>query len=136
MIDLKDAESTHNLKGKRILWVEDDKFLNDIITQKLSHEEVSVFSANNGEDALKIAKNEKLDAIMLDIMLPGMDGIEILTHLKEDPTTKDIPVVMFSNLDDKTKIEKAMSLGAKGFFIKASMTLEETMAKVSEIISK
>ena len=136
MIDSIEVNKSGVLQGKKILWVEDDSFLKDIIAQKLSHEQATLFYASEGERALVLAKKEKPDVVMLDILLPGMDGVTILSRLKESPETKDIPVIMFSNLDEKSKIDQSMHLGASGFFVKSSMTLDQIVAKIVETISK
>ncbi len=123
-----------SLAGKKILWLEDDKFLSDIIAQKLSHGNAKLLYAKDGNQALLVAKEQKPDVILLDILLPGMDGIEVLKQLKADPETKDIPVIMFSNLDDKEKVDQSMTFGAKGFFVKASMDLDQIIAEILKVL--
>lgn len=121
---------------KKILWVEDDSFLTDIIAQKLSKEHWELLYASEGASALKIAHKEKPDAIVLDILLSGMDGLEVLAQLKADEETRHIPVLMFSNFDDQAKIAQSKTLGAEGFFIKAMTTLGTIIAEIQKIISR
>lgn len=121
---------------KKILWVEDDSFLTDIIAQKLSEQNWKLLYALEGASALAMAHKEQPDAIVLDILLPGMDGLEVLAKLKADESTKHIPVIMFSNFDDKEKIEKSKALGAEGFFVKAMVTLETIITEIQKVISR
>ncbi|MHB8860520.1 MAG: response regulator [Minisyncoccota bacterium] len=121
---------------KKILWVEDDSFLIDIIAQKLTQEQWELLYANDGAAALRVAHEKKPDAIILDILLPGIDGIEVLRQLKADEETKNIPVLMFSNLDDKEKIAQGKELGAEGFFIKATSTLESIIEEIQKVLAR
>lgn len=118
---------------KKILWVEDDSFLTDIIAQKLSEQHWELLYALEGASALALAHKEQPNAIVLDILLPGMDGLEVLAQLKADEETKHIPVIMFSNFDDKEKIEKSKTLGAENFFVKATTDLETVIAEIQKI---
>ncbi len=124
-----------NLEGKKIVWVEDDQFLNDIITRKLSMTKCAFFHASEGEDALKIISKEIPDIIMLDIVLSGMDGFEILRRIKSDPKIKHIPVILLSNLGQVSDIEKGKSLGAVRFMVKATVTPDEIIDQIKEVIN-
>ena len=134
-ISTGDAPSGVSLEGKKILWIEDDEFLSSIITQRLAKEKSIVISGTRGEDVVELAGHEMPDIIMLDILLPGMDGMEVLAKLKSNEKTKHIPVIVFSNFDDKTKIEQSKSLGAAGFFVKASINLDEIVNEIKKAIS-
>lgn len=123
-----------NLAGKSILWVEDDQFLKDIISHKLAQEQVTIHYAKEGQSALDLAASEKPNLIVLDILLPGIDGVEVLRRLKAGPLTKDIPVIMFSNVDDKARIEETQKLGIAGFFVKTYMTMDEIINELSKAI--
>ncbi len=92
------AEEKGTLRGKTIMWVEDDKFLSDIIARKLAFHGATLQSAADGETALKLLEKEKPELILLDILLPGIDGFEILRRLKANKETKGIPVILLSNL--------------------------------------
>lgn len=127
------AES--KLKGKKILWVEDDSFLKSIISPKLSREGAEVLYAQNGEEALSSAESQNPNIIVLDILLPGFDGVEVLRRLKANSATAAIPVVMFSNVDDKDRVEEAQRLGSKGFFVKTSVTMDEIINQLGQIVS-
>ncbi len=121
--------------SKKVLIVEDDSFLRELIVKKLLNEGFEVVAAVDGEDGLKKAKEEQaIDIMLLDLILPGIDGFEVLSKIKADPTTNYIPVVILSNLGQKEDIEKGLKLGAKDFLIKAHFVPGEIVAKVKEII--
>lgn len=122
------------LKGKKVMWVEDDQFLSGIIAQKLSTQGATLIHASNGEDGAAMVKKEKPDVLILDILLPGMSGFEVLESIKGDAETKDIPVVMFSNLGDPEDIKKARDLGATKFLIKATLIPDELVKELEAVI--
>ncbi|MDZ7726294.1 MAG: response regulator [Candidatus Campbellbacteria bacterium] len=120
---------------KKVLAVEDDLFLKELLAGKLSDDEFDVSYAATGEDALELADSEKPDIILLDILLPGMSGFEVLEKLKADEGTKDIPVVILSNFGQTEDIEKGKSLGAVDFLVKANNSLDAIVEKVREVAS-
>lgn len=124
------------LKGQKIMWVEDDKFLSDIIARKLSLQGCSLVHATDGETALTLVETEKPDLILLDILLPGVDGYEILKRLKNGQNTKKIPVILLSNLGQKDDVEKGKSLGAARFLIKATVTLDEIVEEIKAVLKE
>lgn len=119
---------------KKILWVEDDVFLSGLIGQRFGGLGAMLFSANNGQQALEIAKMEKPDIILLDILLPGIGGFEILKDLKDNPDTKNIPVIILSNLSQKSDIDKGKELGAISFLVKATVNLDEIVSEVQKVL--
>ncbi len=130
--EINQKENLINLEGKKIVWVEDDQFLNDIITRKLSATKCIFFHASEGEEALKIISREIPDIVMLDIILSGIDGFEILHRIKKDPKMKDIPVILLSNLGQPSDVEKGKSLGAARFLVKASVTPNEIIDQIKD----
>lgn len=119
---------------KKILIVEDDASLSAMYKGKFKADGFVVFSAENGLDGFELAKKEKLDIIMLDIILPQMDGFAVLAELKKDAKTKNIPVVMITNLgtdEDKNKGEK---MGAADYIVKANMTPAQISEKIKNLI--
>jgi len=118
----------------KILVVEDDKFLRELITQKLSREGYDVKEAVDGEDGVVKVKKEKPDIILLDLILPGIDGFEVLAKIKEDSETKNIPVVILSNLGQREDVERGLKLGAVDFLIKAHFTPGEIIEKIEKIM--
>ena len=119
---------------KKILIIEDDKFLRELIAQKVLKEGYLVTEAVDGEDGAKKAKEEVPNLILLDLILPGIDGFEVLTKVKEDPVTAQIPVIIFSNLGQKDDVEKGLKLGAVDYLIKAHFTPGEIIEKIKKII--
>lgn len=128
------ASAGDSLEGRKVLWVEDDKFLSDIIARKLSHEKALLIHTVEGEEALRLAEKEQPSVIMLDILLPGIDGFEILSRLKSNAKTKDIPVILLSNLGQKVDLDKGRELGAVRFLIKATVTLDEIVGEIKAVI--
>lgn len=132
-----DSQKTEvDIKAKTIMWVEDDRFLSDIIARKLSNEGACLLHAGDGEQAMEILSREKPDIILLDILLPGMDGFEILKWIKKDEKSKDIPVILLSNLGQQTDIEKGTDLGAEKFLVKATVSLDEIVSEIKDTLTK
>ncbi len=120
---------------KRILIVEDDQMLSTMYKTKLQSEGVyEVLSADNGADGLEIAKEEKPDLIMLDVIMPQLDGFAVLEELKDDPKTKKIPVVLLTNLGTDEDRAKGEKLGAADYLVKASLTPEQVSDKVKKYL--
>jgi len=118
---------------KNVLLVEDDSFLIDIYTTKLKEAGFSVEVAENGETALKKIKTNKPDLVILDLVLPKMDGWEILKEIKADPKSKEIPVVILSNLGQKGEVEKGLEMGAIKYLIKAHYTPSEIVEEIKKL---
>ncbi len=115
---------------KKILLVEDEKILTEMYRDKFSQAGFEVLSTSEAEKGLELAKKEKPDLILLDILLPQENGIFFLTKLRNEPEIASIPVVAFSNYDDpETKI-KAVKLGAKEYLIKTNHTPQEIVKKI------
>ncbi len=131
---MNQKESTANLDGKKVVWVEDNQFFNRIIQRKLSTTKCVFFNATEGEEALRIISKEMPDIVMLDIILPGMDGFEILRRIKSDPKIKHIPIILLSNLGQASDIEKGESLGAVRFIVKAAITPNEIIDQIKEVL--
>ncbi len=120
----------------KILIVEDEQFLLDLYDLKLNKAGFEVIKALNGTQGISLAKIELPDLILLDILMPEIDGYEMLKNLKENPKTKKIPVIIFSNLSQKNEIEKGLKLGAKDFIIKTNVTPAEIVDKVKNYLKK
>jgi DNA-binding response OmpR family regulator len=119
---------------KKILIIEDDKFLRLLITRKLNQEGFSVIEALDGEEGLKKVKEERPDLVLLDLILPSVDGFEVLTRIQKDEAIKGIPVIILSNLGQREDIEKGIKLGAADYLIKAHFTPIEIVEKVKRIL--
>ncbi len=119
---------------KKILIVEDDKFLRELIARKLLDEGFKIVQAVDGEEGLKKAKEEKPDLILLDLILPGIDGFEVLRQIKRDPEIAKIPVIILSNLGQEEDIEKGFKSGAVDYLIKAHFTPGEIIEKIDKYL--
>jgi len=118
----------------KILIVEDDRFLRELIAKKLKNEGYEVLEAVDGEEGLKRIKEEKPDLVLLDLILPGMDGFEVLEKTKEDTETAHIAVIILSNLGQREEVERGLKLGAIDYLIKAHFTPGEIIEKVKNIL--
>ncbi|MEK7658694.1 MAG: response regulator [Patescibacteria group bacterium] len=121
---------------KNILIVEDDEFLRGLISKKLLAEDFKISVAVDGGEAVKKIKEEKPDLILLDLILPVMNGFEVLSKIKKDSSINSIPVVILSNLGEKEDIDKGLELGAIDYFVKAQLTPEEIVVKVKNIFEE
>lgn len=121
-------------KAIKILLVEDDKMILDMYTLKFFQEGYKVIQSENGKDALDAAKKEKPDMILLDIILPQMDGFTVLKKLKTDSDTKNIPVVLLTNLGQEGDVKKGLELGAIDYLIKANYTPSQVVEKVKALL--
>ncbi|HQB85317.1 MAG: Phosphate regulon transcriptional regulatory protein PhoB [Parcubacteria group bacterium ADurb.Bin247] len=118
----------------KILVVEDDKFLRELITQKLAREGYDVVSAVDGEDGVVKVKENKPDIVLLDLILPGIDGFEVLAKIKEDEELSNIPVIILSNLGQRDDVDRGIKLGATDFLIKAHFTPSEIVEKIEAVM--
>ena len=121
---------------QKVLIIEDDGFLASIYAQKLELDGFEVAFATNGEDGLKLAQKDKPDLVLLDLLMPQMDGFEVLEKLKADPATSAIKVLVLSNLGQKEDVERCLKLGAVGYIIKAHSLPEETVKRIREILGE
>ena len=117
-----------------LLLVEDDTFLASIYRTKFEQEGFKVSVAENGEDGLEAARKKKPDIVLLDILLPRLDGFSVLTELKKDKRACDIPVILLTNLGQKEDVDKGLASGAAGYLIKAHCRPSETVAQVKKIL--
>ncbi len=121
---------------KKILFVEDEEALQKTLSEILKQEGYEVSSAFNGEDGLKLAQSQKPDLILLDLIMPKMDGFETLKRLKAYEETKDIPVIVLTNLEGIGDVGKAIELGATTYLVKAQYSLEEVLEKVKKALGE
>lgn len=124
------------MEQKKVLCVEDDAFLLSLISGKLTETGFAVVTAASGNAGITKAKLEHPDIILLDIMLPDMGGFAILEKLKGDPDTKDIPVIVISNLGGRDEIAKALRFGAASYVIKSNIVPDEIAELVETEIAK
>ncbi len=119
---------------KKILIIEDDKFLRQLIVRKLTEEGYDISEAVDGEEGVKKVKEIMPDLILLDLILPGIDGFEVLSRIKSDEPTKKIPVIILSNLGQKEDVERGLNLGAVDYLIKAHFTPGEIVEKIRSVL--
>ena len=123
-------------KTYKILISEDEKSIAQAYGEFLGRKGYSVDYAYDGEEALEKVKEFKPDLVLLDIVMPKMDGITVLKKLKEDESTKDIPVIMLTNLASSKDAEEAMREGSSEYLIKTNFSLEDVESKVAECCKK
>ena len=121
-------------EGKTILIVEDDPVLLKMYTEKFTFEGFDVLNAKDGEEALKVSLAEKVDMILLDIMLPRMSGTDFLEKLRQDTKGKNIPVVALTNLAEEDEKQRALKLGVKEYLVKAMQTPEQVVEKIKKYL--
>ena len=118
----------------KILLIEDDSFLLSMYATQFELENFNVIIAEDGEKGLKLAKKEIPKIILLDIMLPKMNGFDVLKELKFDKATSQIPVILLTNLSQKSEIEQGLAMNVKGYLIKAHFMPSEVVDKVKQVL--
>jgi len=121
---------------RTILFVEDEPTLQKLVGGFLEKEGYQVISALDGEAGLKLVKKMKPDLILLDLILPRKDGFTVLEEIKKSEATKNIPVIILTNLEGSGDVEKALSLGATTYLVKANYELEEVVKKIKEVVGQ
>jgi len=121
---------------KKILFIEDETALQKTLGEVLKQEKYEILAAFNGEDGLVLAKEQKPDLILLDLILPKIDGFEVLRQLKKDPETEDIPVIVLTNLEASENIGQVIELGATTYLVKAQYSLQELTEKVKKTLGE
>ncbi len=122
-------------KKTKLLIIEDDKFLRELAVQKLIKDGLDVSAAMDGEQGVLIAEKTIPDIILLDILLPGIDGFEVLKRVRANPALAGTRMIMLSNFGQTEDVEKAKAAGADRFLIKANYTLDEIIAIVREVLA-
>ena len=121
--------------AKKILIIEDDKFLRDLIARKLISEGFDISEAVDGEEGIKKITEEKPDLVLLDLILPSIDGFEVLSRMKGNPSCASIPVIILSNLGQKEEVEKGLELGATKYLIKAHYIPSEVVEEIKKLLN-
>jgi len=122
--------------AEKVLIIEDDKFLRELIARKISEEGYEVFESADGTDGLAKTREVKPDLILLDLILPVVDGFEVLARLKKEKDLSSIPVIILSNLGQKEDVEKGLKLGAAGYLIKAHFNPDEIIERVKDVLKR
>lgn len=118
----------------KILLVEDDEMLHGMYTQKFKNQGYTVVSAYNGAEGVELSEKEKPDLILLDVIMPKMDGFVALKKIRKNDVTKGIPVILLTNLGQEEDVKKGKELGANDYFIKANHTPQEVVDKVHSVL--
>lgn len=121
---------------KTILVIEDDKYLREVLTEKLKKEGFAVLEAVEGETGLALTVEKKPDLVVLDIILPLLNGFDYLEMKLKNAAIEKIPVIILSNLGQKEDVERGMKLGAKDYMVKAHFTPNDLIAKVQAQLGK
>ena len=119
-----------------ILIVEDETYLQKALLDNLSSKGYTADTAVNGEEALEKIKIKKPDLILLDLLMPKMDGFEVLRVLKANEQTEHIPVIVLTNVENSKDIAKTIELGATTYLVKVNYSLDDLMVKVQEALIK
>src|SRR3989442_1225279 len=117
----------------RVLVVEDDRFLRRAADAALRRDGFTVLTAADGEEGLRLARAEAPDLVLLDLIMPGLQGFAVLRMLKADEATAHIPVIVLSNLGQESDVKSAMDAGAVDYLVKANLTLDDLVKRVKEI---
>jgi two-component system, OmpR family, alkaline phosphatase synthesis response regulator PhoP len=123
-------------KNKKVLIAEDDNFLSEVYVTKLVSEGFDVLLAQDGEEALKIAKKEIPDTLLLDIFMPAMNGIEVLKKVKTIPALAKVNILVLTNANEKEFLDQARKLGVRDYLIKSHFTPDEVVEKIKQILKK
>lgn len=121
----------NSIKNIKVLLAEDDQFLSSLMAQRLGKEGYKIFSATDGKQVLKIVEENIPDLILMDIIMPEMNGLEVVKLIKSQPKFKDVIIIMFSNLGQEHEIEEAKNAGATDFLVKVNFTLKEVVDKIN-----
>jgi len=118
---------------QKILMIEEDRFLRKIYRNKFNKEGFEFVEATNGQEGLNKVFFEKPDIVLLDLILPRKSGFDVLVEMKKNEKTKNIPVIIFSNLSQESDIKRGLSLGAQEYLIKSEASLSDVVNRAKEL---
>jgi DNA-binding response OmpR family regulator len=119
---------------KQILLVEDDRFLRRACAAGLRQRGWTVLTAVDGEEALRMIQSERIDLVLLDMLMPKLHGLDVMRALKAEERTQSIPVLVLSNSSREQDVQEIMNLGAVGYLVKANLSLQELGNRVAELL--
>jgi len=119
---------------KKVLLIEDEVNLQKTIGEVLRQEGFELIEAADGEAGINLAKSEKPDIVLVDLILPKKNGFEVIEELKRDPETENIKIIVLTNLGSSADVEKALELGATTYLVKANYALEDIVKKVRDLL--
>lgn len=123
-----------SLAGVKIVWVEDDKFLASMVGKRMVETGAELTQVVDGAKAFDVVKATVPQVVVLDLLMPNVDGFEILRQIKAEASTKAIPVIVLSNLGQKSEVERATTLGAAKFIIKANVGFDEIVPEIVKVL--
>lgn len=132
----RDKNSTVALKNIRILLAEDDQFLSSLVAQRLEKEGYKILSAVDGKQVLKVFEENVPDLVLMDIVMPEMNGMDVLRAIKSQEKYKNALIIMFSNLGQEHEIAEAKKYGASDFLVKVNFTLKEVVEKINTLLKE
>ncbi|MEK7537907.1 MAG: response regulator [Patescibacteria group bacterium] len=118
----------------KVVIVEDEKMLADMYATKFAMEGFDAQKANDGASGFELVKTVKPDIVLLDIIMPKIDGFGVLKMIKDEATLKDVPIILLTNLGQEEDIKKGRQLGATDYFVKANHTPAEVVQKVKQVL--
>lgn len=130
---LGDHTNTVESEKKKVLWVEDDRLIGNILKKKILSSGLDLVHVQDGMMALESLKTRKPDVIVADLILPGMDGFELIEAINKDKTMDDVPKMILSNLSKTGDIDRAKSLGVKKYLVKASTSLDQVIVEIKSL---
>ena len=116
------------------MWVEDDEFFGSLIVKKLAERGCTLVYTPTGEEAVRTIEKEMPDLLILDVLLPGIDGFAVLEKIKSNELIKHIPVIIFSNMDEKSYMDRGKELGAERYFIKTELNLSTMVDEIEAVL--
>lgn len=119
---------------KKVLIIEDDDHISKVYEIKLKNDMVEIILARDGEEGLERIISQKPDLVLLDLMIPKRDGFSVLEEVKKNSVTRNIPVLVLSNLGQKSDMDKAMALGAEDYLVKVSFSIQEVVDKIKKYL--
>ena len=125
-----------SLSGVTVVWVEDDKFLSNMVGKRMTETGATLVQVTDGAKAFDSVKQSKPHIVVLDLLMPNVDGFEILKQMRSDVETKDVPVIVLSNLSQKEEIDRAKELGVVKFIVKATIGLDEIVPEIIKVLGK
>lgn len=123
-------------KNKTVLLIEDEAALQEAVKLKMEKEGVKILTAETGEKGIEILKEKKPDLLWLDILLPGMNGLEVLRTIRADEKTRNLPVVVVSVSSSAEKIKQAFAMNVIDYIVKSEYTIDNIVRKIKEILNR
>jgi DNA-binding response OmpR family regulator len=128
--------NNNGLAGVKVMWVEDDQFLSDLISRKLSSQGANLLFSHTAEDALKVLEKERPDIILLDVLLPGMSGFDLLEKINQNKELAAIPKIFLSNFSEQEHLDRAKKLGSKRYLVKATIVLDDLVKEIKDVLEE